>query len=99
MEADIVERQDTPPGRIYIETTLALIKPDAVDKADEIQDIILRSGFTILQVMSTTPGHHRASCHGDEITSPCDANVSVCHIYKRRTTHDGVLRTRICVKV
>lgn len=35
---------------IFAERTLALIKPDAVDKAPEIEDIILRSGFTILQV-------------------------------------------------
>uniref|UniRef100_UPI0037E9B8D1 nucleoside diphosphate kinase homolog 5 n=1 Tax=Semicossyphus pulcher TaxID=241346 RepID=UPI0037E9B8D1 len=35
--------------RIYVERTLALIKPNAIDKADEIEDIILKSGFTILQ--------------------------------------------------
>ncbi|CAH1246534.1 NME5 [Branchiostoma lanceolatum] len=37
------------PPQIYVERTLALIKPDAIDKAEEIEDIILRSGFTILQ--------------------------------------------------
>lgn len=47
------EHQDTPPPRIYVERTLALIKPDAIDKADEIQDILLQSGFTILQVILT----------------------------------------------
>lgn len=36
--------------RIYVERTLALIKPDAIHKAEEIEDIILKSGFTILQV-------------------------------------------------
>ena len=36
--------------RIYVERTLALIKPDVIHKAEEIEDIILRSGFTILQV-------------------------------------------------
>ncbi|XP_027007757.1 nucleoside diphosphate kinase homolog 5 [Tachysurus fulvidraco] len=36
-------------SRIYVERTLALIKPDALDKADEIEDVILMSGFTILQ--------------------------------------------------
>lgn len=36
--------------RIYVERTLALIKPDAIHQAEEIEDIILRSGFTILQV-------------------------------------------------
>ncbi|KAM6999914.1 nucleoside diphosphate kinase homolog 5 [Tautogolabrus adspersus] len=35
--------------RIYVERTLALIKPDAVDKAEEIEDFILKAGFTILQ--------------------------------------------------
>lgn len=40
----------TPAPRIFVERTLALIKPDAVHKADEIEDIILQSGFTILQV-------------------------------------------------
>ena len=35
---------------ILVERTLAVIKPDAVDKSDEIEDIILKSGFIILQV-------------------------------------------------
>ena len=34
---------------IYVQRTLALIKPDAVHRAEEIEDIILRTGFTILQ--------------------------------------------------
>lgn len=37
------------PPRIYVERTLAIIKPDATHKAEEIEDIILRSGFAILQ--------------------------------------------------
>ncbi|XP_070545180.1 nucleoside diphosphate kinase homolog 5-like [Ptychodera flava] len=37
------------PPQIFVERTLAIIKPDCVDKADEIEEIILRSGFTILQ--------------------------------------------------
>lgn len=41
-----------PPPQIYVEKTLAIIKPDIVDKEEEIQDIILRSGFTIVQVTS-----------------------------------------------
>lgn len=36
--------------RVYVERTLALIKPDAVHKCEEIEDIILKSGFIILQV-------------------------------------------------
>ena len=33
---------------IFVERTLAIVKPDAVAKYAEIEDIILRSGFTIL---------------------------------------------------
>ena len=35
---------------IPVERTLAIVKPDALSKADEIEDIILRSGFTVHQV-------------------------------------------------
>lgn len=42
------------PPHIYVERTLAIIKPDAVHKAEEIEDIILRSGFAILQVCLLT---------------------------------------------
>lgn len=38
--------------RIYVERTLALLKPDAIHRAEEIEDDILKSGFTILQVGS-----------------------------------------------
>uniref|UniRef100_A0A8C5KMS1 NME/NM23 family member 5 n=1 Tax=Jaculus jaculus TaxID=51337 RepID=A0A8C5KMS1_JACJA len=38
-----------PLPQIYVEQTLAIIKPDIVDKEEEIHDIILRSGFTIVQ--------------------------------------------------
>ncbi|XP_058505145.1 nucleoside diphosphate kinase homolog 5-like [Solea solea] len=34
---------------IYVERTLAIIKPDAIHKSEEIEDIILKSGFTVLQ--------------------------------------------------
>lgn len=34
---------------IGVERTLALIKPDAIHKSEEIEEIILESGFTILQ--------------------------------------------------
>lgn len=35
-----------------MERTLALIKPDVIHRAEEIEDDILKSGFTILQVGS-----------------------------------------------
>ncbi|XP_074012516.1 nucleoside diphosphate kinase homolog 5 isoform X1 [Numenius arquata] len=38
-----------PKPQIFVERTLALIKPDIVDKEEEIEDCILRSGFLILQ--------------------------------------------------
>ena len=40
---------------IYVERTLAIIKPDALHKAEEIIDIILRSGFSVLQVSCFFP--------------------------------------------
>ena len=36
-------------AHIQVEQTLALIKPDAIDKLDEIEEIILRQGFAILK--------------------------------------------------
>ncbi|XP_064528236.1 nucleoside diphosphate kinase homolog 5 isoform X4 [Pseudopipra pipra] len=38
-----------PEPQIYVEKTLAIIKPDVIHKEEEIEDIILRSGFTIVQ--------------------------------------------------
>ncbi|XP_031443139.1 nucleoside diphosphate kinase homolog 5 [Clupea harengus] len=38
-----------PNPRVYVERTFAMIKPDAVHKFDEIEDIILQAGFCILQ--------------------------------------------------
>ncbi|XP_072289640.1 nucleoside diphosphate kinase homolog 5 [Eucyclogobius newberryi] len=35
--------------RVYVERTLALIKPDALHSARDIEDVILHSGFTIVQ--------------------------------------------------
>ncbi|XP_061786246.2 nucleoside diphosphate kinase homolog 5-like [Nerophis lumbriciformis] len=35
--------------RIYVERTLALIKPDAIHRSEEIEDIIQKKGFIILQ--------------------------------------------------
>lgn len=36
-------------GEIFVERTLALIKPDAVNKANEIETVLLNHGFTVLQ--------------------------------------------------
>ncbi|XP_019966483.2 nucleoside diphosphate kinase homolog 5 [Paralichthys olivaceus] len=35
--------------RIYVERTLALIKPDAIHRSEEIEDVILKAGFAVLQ--------------------------------------------------
>ncbi|CAF1050930.1 unnamed protein product [Rotaria sordida] len=40
---------DSSKHGIFVERTLALIKPDCINKADEIETIILKQGFTILQ--------------------------------------------------
>ncbi|XP_077319173.1 nucleoside diphosphate kinase homolog 5 [Lithobates pipiens] len=37
------------PPSIYVEKTLALVKPDVLHKAEEIEDIICRSGFHIVR--------------------------------------------------
>lgn len=38
---------------IHVERTLALIKPDVIEKAEEIEDDIMKLGFVILQVGSS----------------------------------------------
>ncbi|XP_074503651.1 nucleoside diphosphate kinase homolog 5 [Sebastes fasciatus] len=43
------EMETTLHPRIFVDKTLALIKPDTIHKAEEIEDIILKSGFIILQ--------------------------------------------------
>lgn len=48
------------PPQIYVERTLAMVKPDAIHKAENIEEIILRSGFTILSVRKLhRPSRHR----------------------------------------
>lgn len=44
-----------PEPQIFVERTLALIKPDVIDKEEEIEDLILRSGFLIVQVTGCAP--------------------------------------------
>jgi len=41
---------DINKNGIFVERTLALVKPDAVNKADEIETVLLSHGFTVLQV-------------------------------------------------
>ena len=48
LEDDMAPEMEYP--KIFVERTLAIVKPDAVVKTEEIQDIILRSGFAILEV-------------------------------------------------
>lgn len=52
------ENVSMEPPHIYVERTLAIIKPDALQKAEEIEDIILRSGFSVLQVFFERCEHH-----------------------------------------
>ncbi|EGW06696.1 Bromodomain-containing protein 8 [Cricetulus griseus] len=47
-----MQREVLEQIQIYVEKHLAIIKPDVVDKEDEIRDIILRSGFTIIQFVN-----------------------------------------------
>ena len=57
MTGDIIcpdpDAPDITFPQIFVERTLAVIKPDALHKSQEIEDIILNSGFTITQVNST----------------------------------------------
>lgn len=47
--AEITSTQGYGPSN-QLEQTLAIIKPDAIDKADEIISVIHREGFAVLQV-------------------------------------------------
>lgn len=50
MAAANSEQPTVDPRVIYVERTLAIVKPDAIHKFEEIKDIILRTGFSILSV-------------------------------------------------
>jgi Nucleoside diphosphate kinase len=50
LRSDHSSMMDSSKHGIFVERTLALIKPDAVQKANEIETIILKHGFTVLQV-------------------------------------------------
>lgn len=53
-----------PDLPIEIGRTLAIIKPDATDKSDEIEEIIQQHGFSILQVGSRqTCGFRQSLVH------------------------------------
>jgi hypothetical protein len=51
-KSDHSSTQGFPKQGIFVERTLALVKPDAINKAHEIETILLKNGFTILQVCS-----------------------------------------------
>ena len=50
MKSDHSGMMDLSKQGIFVERTLALIKPDVVQKADEIETILLQHGFTVLHV-------------------------------------------------
>lgn len=55
-----------PEPQIFVEKTLALIKPDVVAKEEEIEDLILRSGFMIIQVKGCVPEITAAVCESHQ---------------------------------
>lgn len=52
IRSDHSSRMELNKHGIFVERTLALIKPDAVNKANEIETTLLNRGFTVLQVCS-----------------------------------------------
>jgi hypothetical protein len=52
LRSDHSSNMDFNKNGIFVERTLALIKPDVVNKANEIETILLNHGFTVLQVCS-----------------------------------------------
>lgn len=75
-------QEDTMPipeqPKIFIERTLAIIKPDAVHKLEEIKDIILRTGFSILSVSQCHCCHLSVSAKSTVCISSAVSNVT-CH--------------------
>jgi hypothetical protein len=50
IKSDHSSTMDFNKNGIFVERTLALVKPDAVNKANEIETVLLSHGFTVLQV-------------------------------------------------
>ena len=50
MSSTVDKQIEVNSAYIYVEQTLAIIKPDAIHKADEIEEMILKHGFAILRV-------------------------------------------------
>ncbi len=50
LKSDHSSTHDFPKQGIFVERTLALVKPDAINKAGKIETILLKHGFTVLQV-------------------------------------------------
>jgi len=48
-ECESVSAAEVDERSIFVERTLAIVKPDAMHRYEEIEDIIVRSGFTILE--------------------------------------------------
>ncbi|KAK3590959.1 hypothetical protein CHS0354_034531 [Potamilus streckersoni] len=61
MTGESTEDITMEPPHIYVERTLAIIKPDAINRAEEVEDIILKSGFAILQKRRVTLTPEQAS--------------------------------------
>lgn len=68
------EKATMDAPQIYVERTLAIVKPDAIHKSEEIEDIILRSGFAILQVKTSAKA----------IRSNFLENIDSCFSFKKK---------------
>ena len=54
-----------------VERTLALIKPDALSKSEEVLDVIRNNGFTVLQVSALVVLFKLGALHTDPLPVAC----------------------------